>query len=78
VESYELEWEDTRPKTAANIVKKHLTRPDTSDSGVDTGEDGDKFIDRLDDATIHRVLVPTFFSLPLQPFFQLLFLRIFN
>lgn len=56
VEAYELEWEDTRPKTAANIVKKHLTRPDTSDSGVDTGEDVDKFIDRLEDATIHRVL----------------------
>ncbi len=26
VESYELELEDTRAKTAANIVKKHLTR----------------------------------------------------
>ena len=26
-EAYEIEWEDTRPKTAANIVKKHLTRP---------------------------------------------------
>ena len=56
VEAYEIEWEDTRPKTAANIVKKHLTRPDTSDSGVDTGEDVDKFIDRLEDATIQRVL----------------------
>lgn len=39
VESYELELEDTRAKSAATIVKKYLTRPDTSDSGVDTGED---------------------------------------
>ena len=56
VDLYEIEWEDTRSKTAANIVKKHLTRPDTSDSGVDTGEDVDKFIDRLQDETIKRVL----------------------
>jgi hypothetical protein len=31
-------------------------RPDTSDSGVDTGEDVDKFIDTLDDETIKRVI----------------------
>ena len=59
VESYELELEDTRVKSASAIVKKYLTRPDTSDSGVDTGEDScnmDKFIDRLTEATIKAVL----------------------
>jgi len=40
VDAYELEFEDTRLKSASAIVKKYLTRPDTSDSGVDTGEDG--------------------------------------
>ena len=38
VETYELELEDTRAKSAAIIFKKYLTRPDTSDSGVDTCE----------------------------------------
>lgn len=63
VESYELELEDTRAKSAAIIFKKYLTRPDTSDSGVDTCENeeqsqsgsGSLFIDRLDEETIKRV-----------------------
>jgi hypothetical protein len=62
VETYELELEDTRAKSAAVIFKKYLTRPDTSDSGVDTCEteestsgSGSLFIDRLDEETIKRV-----------------------
>ncbi|XP_040570439.1 G protein-coupled receptor kinase 2 [Lepeophtheirus salmonis] len=53
VEVYELELEDVRAKVANAIVSKYLTRPDTSDSGVDTGEESsDKFIDRLKEETI--------------------------
>ena len=44
------------------VFKKYLTRPDTSDSGVDTCENeestsgsGSLFIDRLDEETIKRV-----------------------
>ena len=62
VENYELELEDTRAKSAVIIFKKYLTRPDTSDSGVDTCENeesqsgsGSLFIDRLDEETIKRV-----------------------
>ena len=39
VESYELELEEGRVKTAQSIVTKYLTRPATSDSGVDTCEE---------------------------------------
>lgn len=42
VELYELELEDSRVKCAQAIVKKYLTRPDTSDSGVDTCEHDDE------------------------------------
>lgn len=62
VETYELELEDTRVKSASTIIKKYLTRPDTSDSGVDTGEtdasscSAEKFIDRLQESTIQTVL----------------------
>ena len=61
VETYELELEDTRAKKADNIFKKYLTRPDTSDSGVDTCEtdestgSGSLFIDRLEEEAIKRV-----------------------
>jgi len=61
VETYELELEDTRAKSAAIIFKKYLTRPDTSDSGVDTCEteessgSGSLFIDRLEEEAIKRV-----------------------
>ena len=62
VENYELEVEDCRGKSAVVIFKKYLTRPDTSDSGVDTCENDDStsgsgslFIDRLDEETIKRV-----------------------
>ena len=39
VEAYELELEESRVKTAQTIVTKYLTRPATSDSGVDTCEE---------------------------------------
>ena len=61
METYELELEDTRAKKADNIFKKYLTRPDTSDSGVDTCEtdessgSGSLFIDRLEEEAIKRV-----------------------
>ena len=60
-ESYELEIEDTRVKSAQAIVQQYLTRPATSDSGVDTCEDSqqessDKFIDSLKDETISDVI----------------------
>ena len=61
IDSYEIEPEDSRGKMAAVIFKKYLTRPDTSDSGVDTGENeessgsGSLFIDRLDEDTVKRV-----------------------
>ena len=61
VETYELEPEDSRARKAAVIFKKYLTRPDTSDSGVDTCENeessgsGSLFIDRLDEDTVKRV-----------------------
>ena len=38
VETYEIELEEARAKSAAIVFKKYLTRPDTSDSGVDTCE----------------------------------------
>ena len=44
------------------MLQKYLTRPDTSDSGVDTGEtdasscSAEKFIDRLQESTIQTVL----------------------
>ena len=61
VETYELETEDTRVVCAGKIFKKYLTRPDTSDSGVDTCEteessgSGSLFIDRLEEEAIKRV-----------------------
>ena len=39
VEAYELELEEGRVKAAQAIVTKYLTRPATSDSGVDTCEE---------------------------------------
>ena len=45
-----------------SFPQKYLTRPDTSDSGVDTGETDasscstEKFIDRLQESTIQTVL----------------------
>ena len=59
VESYELELEDSRVTSAQTIVRKFLTRPATSDSGVDTCEDtqeAEKFIDALKDETIGAVI----------------------
>ena len=38
METYEIELEEARAKSAAIVFKKYLTRPDTSDSGVDTCE----------------------------------------
>jgi len=38
VDAYELELEDSRPAAARKIARKFLTRPATSDSGVDTCE----------------------------------------
>ena len=61
MDSYEIEPEDSRGKMAAVIFKKYLTRPDTSDSGVDTCENeessgsGSLFMDRLDEDTVKRV-----------------------
>ena len=46
----------------SSFPQKYLTRPDTSDSGVDTGETDasscstEKFIDRLQESTIQTVL----------------------
>lgn len=59
VEAYELEMEDQRVPEGQAIVKKFLTRPATSDSGVDTCEEtqeADKFIDSLQDETIAAVI----------------------
>ena len=39
VDAYELELEESRVKTAQVVVTKYLTRPATSDSGVDTCEE---------------------------------------
>jgi hypothetical protein len=39
VDGYEVEQEDVRVKSAQAIVTKYLTRPATSDSGVDTCEE---------------------------------------
>ena len=39
VDAYELELEEGRVKAAQAIVTKYLTRPATSDSGVDTCEE---------------------------------------
>ena len=39
VDTYELELEEVRVKTAQAVVTKYLTRPATSDSGVDTCEE---------------------------------------
>jgi len=62
VETYEIELEEARAKSAAIVFKKYLTRPDTSDSGVDTCENeestsgsGSLFIDRLNEETIKKV-----------------------
>lgn len=61
VDTYELELEEVRVKTAQAVVTKYLTRPATSDSGVDTCEEpqgaatdevDDKFIDALNEETI--------------------------
>ncbi len=58
VDAYELEVEDSRVKSAQGIVSRYLTRPATSDSGVDTCEESqgdaqnDKFIDALSEETI--------------------------
>lgn len=41
IDAYELEVEDSRVKAATAIIAKYLTRPATSDSGVDTCEDID-------------------------------------
>ncbi len=61
VESYELEAEDSRVESAQEIVRRFLTRPATSDSGVDTCEEAseqaaDKFVDALADDTISEVV----------------------
>lgn len=60
IDAYELETEDLRVKSAQNIVRKYLTRPATSDSGVDTCEDSqqdaDKFIESLKEETIDETL----------------------
>ena len=59
VEAYELELEEGRVKTAQSIVTKYLTRPATSDSGVDTCEESQGRI------TIRNssLLIATFLSL---------------
>ena len=52
------------PQSAQSIVKKFLTRPATSDSGVDTCEEAssqpdaatDKFVDALSEETINNVI----------------------
>ncbi len=62
VDAYELlETEEQRRAEAPEIVRRFLTRPATSDSGVDTCEDSqaeggdsatDKFVDSLSDESI--------------------------
>ncbi|CAB4066314.1 GRK4_5_6 [Lepeophtheirus salmonis] len=54
VEVYELELEDVRAKVANAIVSKYLTRPDTSDSGVDTGEESSDKIYRSIERRDHQ------------------------
>lgn len=60
IDAYELETEELRVKSAQNLVRKYLTRPATSDSGVDTCEDSlqdaDKFIEALKEETIEETL----------------------
>lgn len=55
VDAYELELEESRGAAAQEIAQKYLTRPNASDSGVDTG-DTDKFIGTIGDETIRSVL----------------------
>lgn len=53
-----------RVNVAQEIVKKFLTRPATSDSGVDTCEETqetEKFIDALKDETIAEVVSGTYY-----------------
>ena len=60
VEAYELEIEDARVQNARSIVAKYLTRPATSDSGVDTcdksSSEDEKFIDALNERTIDETV----------------------
>ena len=54
METYEIELEEARAKSAAIVFKKYLTRPDTSDSGVDTCENEVLKSDRMNLTLIYN------------------------